>query len=460
MESQSKKLSFKHYLIIGSMLFGMFFGAGNLIFPIHLGQLAGAHWFTAGIGFLLTGTLLPLLAIIAIAVTHSNGIYDLAKPIGKRYATFFMVMVCATLGPLFATPRTATTPFQIGFASHLSASQQPMWLFIYSLIFFGITYWASRKPAGIINSIGKILNPAFLALLAIIFTIAFLNPISKANNAPITSAAYQHGSILNGFLQGYNTMDCIAGLLFGIAIITAIRGLGQTNAKDISMTTIKSGALGIGLEALIYIGLIWLGATSLGKFSLSIDGGIAFNQIANHFLGIFGEVILATMATLTCLTTSVGLSTSFAEALNAKFPSISYRTWLIIATGLSFGIANFGLDTIIAWSTPMLMFLYPLAITLIILSIASPLFGHDNRVYIWTTIFTIIPAILDAIAAAPAIISKSALAISILKLDDFLPGASLGMDWLLPAAIGLIIGLTVHFISALSRARTTQIQKD
>lgn len=161
METKSKKLSFKHYLIIGSMLFGMFFGAGNLIFPIHLGQLAGAHWFTAGIGFLLTGTLLPLLAIIAIAVTHSNGIYDLAKPIGKRYATFFMVLVCATLGPLFATPRTATTPFQIGFASHLSAAQQPMWLFIYSLIFFGITYGASRKPAGIINSIGKILNPAF-----------------------------------------------------------------------------------------------------------------------------------------------------------------------------------------------------------------------------------------------------------------------------------------------------------
>ena len=384
----------------------------------------------------------------------------MAKPIGKRYATFFMVLVCATLGPLFATPRTATTPFQIGFASHLSAAQQPMWLFIYSLIFFGITYGASRKPAGIINSIGKILNPAFLALLAIIFAIAFTSPISQAANAPITDAAYKNGSILNGFLQGYNTMDCIAGLLFGIAIVTAIRSLGQTNAKDISMTTIKSGALGIGLEALIYIGLIWLGATSLGKFNLSIDGGIAFNQIANHFLGITGEVILATMATLTCLTTAVGLSTSFSEALHAKFPSISYRTWLLIATGLSFGIANFGLDTIIAWSTPMLMFLYPLAITLIILSIASPLFNHDRRVYIWTTIFTIIPAILDAIAAAPAIISKSAFATTILKLDNFLPGASLGMDWLLPAAIGLIIGLAIHFISALMGARAAQMEND
>ncbi|WCJ50890.1 branched-chain amino acid transport system II carrier protein [Lentilactobacillus buchneri] len=419
MENNTKKLSFKHYLIIGSMLFGMFFGAGNLIFPIHLGQLASAHWMSAGIGFLLTGTLLPLLAIIAIAVTHSNGIYDLAKPIGSRYATFFMVLVCATLGPLFATPRTATTPFQIAFASHLNPTQQPMWLLIYSLIFFGITFWASRKPTGIINSIGKILNP-----------------------------------------EGYNTMDCIAGLLFGIAIVTAIKSLGATSAKEISMTTMKSGALGIGLEAIIYIALIWLGATSLGSFKLSIDGGIAFNQIANHFMGITGEILLAMMATLTCLTTAVGLSTSFSEALHAKFPSISYRTWLIIATGMSFGIANFGLDTIIAWSTPMLMFLYPLAITLIILSIASPLFNHDRRVYIWTTIFTIIPAILDAIAAAPAIISKSAFASTILKLDDFLPGASLGMDWLLPAAIGLIIGLAIHYIGAMMGAKTTQIEND
>lgn len=460
MENNTKKLSSKHYPIIGSMLFGMFFGAGNLIFPIHLGQLASAHWMSAGIGFLLTGTLLPLLAIIAIAVTHSNGIYDLAKPIGSRYATFFMVLVCATLGPLFATPRTATTPFQIAFASHLSPTQQPMWLLIYSLIFFGITFWASRKPTGIINSIGKILNPAFLALLAIIFAFAFMSPISSASKAPITDAAYQNGSILNGFLQGYNTMDCIAGLLFGIAIVTAIKSLGATSAKEISMTTMKSGALGIGLEAIIYIALIWLGATSLGSFKLSIDGGIAFNQIANHFMGITGEILLAMMATLTCLTTAVGLSTSFSEALHAKFPSISYRTWLIIATGMSFGIANFGLDTIIAWSTPMLMFLYPLAITLIILSIASPLFNHDRRVYIWTTIFTIIPAILDAIAAAPAIISKSAFASTILKLDDFLPGASLGMDWLLPAAIGLIIGLAIHYIGAMMGAKTTQIEND
>ncbi|WP_416354193.1 branched-chain amino acid transport system II carrier protein [Agrilactobacillus fermenti] len=443
------KLSFKHYLIIASMLFGMFFGAGNLIFPIHLGQLAGNHWLSAGLGFLITGTLLPLLAIIAISITKSTGIYDLARPIGHKYALFLMILICATLGPLFATPRTATVPFQIAFASHITKAQQPLALFIYSLIFFAIIFFISRKPAGIIDTIGKLLNPMFLALLAIIFFIAFTQPMGQANLQTASTATYLHGSFLQGFLQGYNTMDAIAGLLFGIAIVTAIRHLGAKNSQDISWTTIKSGILGIGLEALIYLILIWIGATSLAHFKVSADGGIAFNQITNHFMGLTGEIILGIMSTLTCMTTAAGLSTSFAEALHERFHKLSYQQWNFLTCLLSFIIANFGLDTIIAWSTPMLMFLYPLAITLIILAIASPLFGRDHRVYQWTTAFTLIPAILDALASFPPIISKSGWAQALLSLDhQFLPFAQYGLDWFIPALIGLAIGLLIHFTTA------------
>lgn len=443
---QTQTLSFKHYLIIGSMLFGMFFGAGNLIFPIHLGQLAGAHWLTAGVGFLLTGTLLPLLGIIAISVTRSSGIYELARPIGKRYATIFMVLTCATLGPLFATPRTATTPFQIGIASHVSASQAPLFLLIYSLIFFAITYWASRKPTKIIDTIGKLLNPAFLILLAIIFGIAFTHPLGSAH-ATATTAAYQSDAFLNGFLQGYNTMDALAALLFGIAVVTTIRSLGQHDANDIAKTAAKSSLLSITLEAAIYLGLIWLGATSLTHFKISTDGGIAFSQIANAFMGVPGAIILAIMATLTCLTTSVGLASSFSEALHAKFPKISYLAWNRLACGASFLIANIGLDAIIAWSTPMLMFLYPLAITLIILSIASPLFQKDPIVYRWTTALTLIPAAFDALGAAPAVITRQGWAQWLLAFDaKYLPMAKLGMDWVVPALIGLMIGLSWYAI--------------
>lgn len=443
---QTQKLSLKHYIIIGSMLFGMFFGAGNLIFPIHLGQLAGGHWLTAGWGFLLTGTILPLLGIIAISVTRSSGIYDLAKPIGKRYATTFMILTCATLGPLFATPRTATTPFQIGIASHVSASQAPLYLLIYSLLFFSFTYWASRKPTGIIDTIGKLLNPTFLILLVLIFGLAFTHPLGTAGTARVT-AAYQGGAFLNGFLQGYNTMDALAALLFGIAVVTTIRGLGQKEPKAVAQTAAKSSLLSISLEAMIYLGLIWLGATSLSHFKLSTDGGIAFSQIANALMGVPGEIILAIMATLTCLTTAVGLTTSFSEALHAKFPKISYRAWNRLSCGASLLIANIGLDQIIAWSTPMLMFLYPLAITLIILAIASPLFHNDPAVYRWTTALTLIPAVLDALGAAPAIITHLGWVQQLLAWDDrYLPLAKLGLDWALPALIGLMIGLSWHVI--------------
>lgn len=457
---QTQKLSLKHFLIIGSMLFGMFFGAGNLIFPIHLGQLAGAHWLTAGLGFLLTGTLLPLLGIIAISVTRSSGIYDLARPIGKHYATTFMILTCATLGPLFATPRTATTPFQIGIANHVSASQAPLYLGIYSLIFFGITYWASRKPSGIMDAIGKLLNPAFLILLALIFGFAFTRPLGTAQTAKVTTA-YQSDAFLNGFLQGYNTMDALAALLFGIVVVNAIRGLGQHQPTAIAKTAAKSSLLSIALEALIYLGLIWLGATSLTSFKLSADGGLAFSQIANAFMGIPGEIILAIMATLTCLTTAVGLSSSFSEALHAKFPKIAYRTWNRVACGASFLIANIGLDQIIAWSTPMLMFLYPLAITLIILSIGSPLFRHDPIVYRLTTAFTLIPAILDALTAAPAIVTRQAWVQQLLTLDmKYLPFAKYGMDWVMPALIGLAIGLSWALIRRAFATRAIKMTRE
>lgn len=446
MEKQSsKRFAKKSYIAIASMLFGMFFGAGNLIFPIHLGQLAGHNWFVAGLGFLITGTILPLLAIIAISITRSNGIYDLARPIGKHYATFFMVLTCATLGPLFATPRTATTPFQIGIAPHVSAASQPLWLLIYSLIFFGITYWAARKPTDIVDSIGKLLNPLFLLLLAVIFGFAFSQPMASAAKQAST-AAYTHGAFLNGFLEGYNTMDALAGLLFGIAVVTTIRALGEKRPGHIAAIAAKSSTMSIILEAAIYMVLIWIGATTLSHFKIAADGGITFNQIASHFMGMPGEIILAIMATLTCLTTSIGLSTSFSEALRSKFPRIGYQTWLIICVGASLLIANIGLDQIIAWSLPMLMFLYPLAITLIIMAIISPLFNNDRIVYIMTTIFTIIPAFFGGIASAPAIITQSGWAQALLKIDAKLPFASSGMDWVLPAGIGMVIGLTLHFI--------------
>ncbi|QZN93238.1 branched-chain amino acid transport system II carrier protein [Limosilactobacillus panis] len=143
------KLSFKRTIIAASLIFGMLFGAGNLIFPVHLGQMAGAHWLSASSGFLILGVLIPLMALLAISITRANGIYDLAQPIDRRYALIFLILIHATLGPLFATPRTATVPYTIGIAPHLSAGSNAVGLLIYSAAFFGLTYYFSTRQGRI-----------------------------------------------------------------------------------------------------------------------------------------------------------------------------------------------------------------------------------------------------------------------------------------------------------------------
>lgn len=442
-----KKISKRYYFLIGSLIFGMFFGAGNLIFPIHLGQLAGANWGKAAIGFLLSGVLLPLLSLLAISITRSNGIYDLAKPISPKYALIFLILVHATLGPLFATPRTATVPFAMGFAPHIPERYQTIGLLIYSAIFFGIVYYFSVHENGIVNTIGKLLNPAFLIMLFIIFLLAFINPLGSASGQH-ASSGYATQALTNGFLEGYNTMDALAGLAFGVTVITAIHALGIKKQRDTSVFLAKSGIIGVFLIGLIYLLSIFLGAMSLNNYKLSENGGIALAQLAHHYMGTIGDALLATLATITCLTTAMGLVVAFAQDFHHRFPKISYKTFLTINCLISFLIANLGLTTIITWSTPILMFLYPLAISLIILGIASPLFQNDGRVYKITTLFTLIPAIFDMIKAFPPILANTGFAKGAVSFaTKNFPFFSIGFGWITFAFCGFVIGILWHLIA-------------
>ena len=443
---KTTKASIRQSIIIASLIFGMLFGAGNLIFPVHLGQLAGSHWLIASSGFLISGVLIPLMALLAISITKSNGIYDLALPNGRTYALIFLILVHATLGPLFATPRTATVPYEIGIAPYLSKAANSWGLLIYSAIFFSLVYLFSNHEGKIATLIGKILNPLFLGLLFLIFLLAFSNPLGAGSTANIT-AAYTNHAFSNGFLQGYNTMDGLAALAFGITIITAIKELGIKKLRQISLATAKSGFWGISGVAIIYLALIWLGATSLHQFKPALNGGITLAQISHYYLGTAGDAILATLATVTCMTSAMGLVIAFSQDFHRRFPKISYRTFLRFNCGLSFLFANLGLNQIIAWSTPILMFLYPLTITLIILVLLSPLFKKDPLVYRITTGLTLIPAFFDMLNALPANLHESQLLQTLLEFAQrFFPFFSLGFGWLSFGIVGLILGLASYVL--------------
>jgi LIVCS family branched-chain amino acid:cation transporter len=440
----ARKLTWKDYLVVASLLFGLFFGAGNLIFPLHLGQLAGAHWGTAAVGFLITGVLLPLISVLAVAITHSEGVYDIGKPLGASFAVVFMVLIHATIGPLFGTPRTATVSFTVGIAPFIPKHMQNTALLVFSALFFLAAFAFSYHQNNILSNVGKVLNPLFLALLFLVFVVAFARPLGNPQTAAVTSA-YKHASLVNGFLEGYSTMDALAGLAFGVTVVTAVCGMGQKDAKSVSKVVAKSGLLAVAAIGLIYLLLILMGAMSLGRFKVSDNGGVAFNQIVNVYGGVFGQAILAFLITVTCLTTAVGLVAAFAQDFHKHFPKVSYHAWLALSCLASFFTANFGLDTIISWSTPMLMFLYPLAMVLIVLSVCSPLFKKDGVVYFFVIVFTVVPAFGDMVVAFPKVVSQSAFGLAVASLRNHLPLASMGLSWLFPALVGLAIGLLVHY---------------
>lgn len=441
----SKKLTWKNYLVVASLLFGLFFGAGNLIFPLHLGQLAGANWGTAAVGFLITGVLLPLFSVLAVAITHADGVYDIGKPLGAGFAVVFMVLIHATIGPLFGTPRTATVSFTVGIAPFMPKNMQSSALLVFSALFFLAAFAVSYHQNNILSNVGKVLNPLFLALLFLVFLVAFARPLGNPQTAAVT-AAYKHGALVNGFLEGYNTMDALAGLAFGVTVVTAVRGMGQKDAKSVSKVVAKSGVLAVLEIGFIYLLLILMGAMSLGRFAVSDNGGVAFNQIVNVYGGVFGQALLAFLLTVTCLTTAVGLVAAFAQDFHKHFPKVSYHVWLALSCLASFLAANFGLDQIISWSTPMLMFLYPLSMVLILLSVCSPLFNKAGVVYFFVILFTVVPALGDMVVAFPSVVSQSSFGLAVASLRNHLPLASMGLSWLVPALVGLAIGLVVYHV--------------
>ena len=444
----SKKLSSSEYIYVASMLFGMFFGAGNLIFPVHMGQMAGSNVWPAVIGFCVTGVGLPLLGVAALGISRSSGLFELGSRIGKRYSMFFTCLLYLTIGPFFAIPRCATTSFTVGLEQIMPQDgNMQLCLLIFSLIFFALTLFFSLKPGKILVWVGKVLNPCFLVFLGILVVVAMLNP-STAVSTVAPEGAYASQPFFTGFLEGYNTMDALASLAFGIVVVQVIRGLGVTEADAVAGSTVRAGIFSCLLMAAIYIAVTIVGVQSRGLFATSENGGIALAQIAQHYLGGAGLLVLAATVTLACLKTSVGLITSCAETFHGLFKKgPSYHIWAIIFSLVSLIIANFGLNSIIGYSVPVLMFLYPLAITLILLSLFGKLFDYDPAVFVCTTVLTLIAALYDFAAALPEeLLTACNLNGTLEMLKETLPLADLGLFWVCPALLGLVIGLVIHFV--------------
>ena len=437
-----KKLNFKQILLIGSLLFGLFFGAGNLIFPLKMGQDAGYNLNPVTIGFLLSGVGLPIIGVVAAAMSDSESLFDLALPAGKKFAYFFTILLYITIGPGFAIPRTSTVSYEVSFGG--MEINQVLGLFIFSMIFFAIALRFALNKGKLIDTIGRYLTPIFLILLSILVLLGIFKPMGPVDVIE-PSENYLSSPFLRGIIDGYNTLDAPASLAFAVIIIGAIKSFGITNPADIASETLRAGVICLIGMGLVYVSLSYLGAGSTNIMESVDNGALILAGVSKHYLGDIGHIFLSLIVIVACLKTSIGLISACAEMFNEMLSfDISYEKYCYIFAGVSFAIANLGLNTIIGLSLPVLLFLYPLSIVLIILSIMSLKMGKREKVYKWTLAFTAFAAIFDLLKASPDLISNSELVVNLLKFPTkFLPGYEQGFGWIIPAAIGFIIGLLI-----------------
>ena len=439
-----RDLTLKETVVITSMLFGMFFGAGNLIFPAKVGLDAGSNMWSAFAGVFVTAVGIPMLAVVGLGLSRSEGVVELSQRVSRKYSLFFCTLLYLTIGPLFAIPRCASTAFSVGAVNLLPQEGERLYLALFSLVFFAVVLYFSLKPGGIMTWIGKWLNPVFLVFLAVLVIAALAKPISSISAvAPAENYASSGSAFFRGFLEGYNTLDALAGLAFGIVVIDVVRKNGISQPERVAVNTAKAGIFSCLFMGLIYLFITLICAQSAPVCAGADNGGTVLGTIANHYFRSAGSVLMTLIVTFACLKTAIGLVTSCSKAFVDMFPKgPGYTVWAVVFSLISFGIANFGLTTIVSWCVPVLMFLYPLAITLILLSLSGKFIGTNPTVYRTTTAFTLIAAVFDMIGAISGMIPGSRVLAGLKAFaGNILPLYDLGLGWILPAAIGFLAGL-------------------
>lgn len=431
-----KNLSKKDLLFIGLMLFSLFFGAGNLIFPPFMAQAAGEKTWIVMSAFFITAVGFPVLGVIAVA--KSGGLTNLSKRVNPVFATIFTVLIYLSIGPCLGIPRAGSLPFEMAVAPYLPESMSvKISLLLYTFIFFAISYWLSLSPSKLVDRMGKILTPTLLLLIIVMVTGSLIKPLGGYGAA---TNGYEISPFFKGFLDGYLTMDTIAALNFGIVIALAIKSKGINDEKAVVSLSIKAGLIAGGLLTAIYAMLAHLGATSGGKFGATENGAQTLTNVTNYIFGKPGAILLAAIFTLACLTTCVGLITSCSQYFSTLTTKISYKNWVRTLTASSMILANMGLTKILSISVPVLNAIYPIAIMLIVLSMFDFIFKEDHSIYSLTILFTGIVSIIDALGQVGIKIGFAS------KLIALLPFYNEGLAWVVPAIMGIILGLCVKFI--------------
>ncbi len=419
----------KDILVIGFALFAMFFGAGNLIFPPYLGVLSGTSWTVGFTGFIIADVGLALLAILASAKCDGD-INRVIVRSGKRLSLVLATAIMVCLGPLLAIPRTGATTFEMGMQPIFNGFN-PV---VFSILFFGLTLVLTIKPSKVVDIIGQYLTPVLLVALIVLIIKGIISPLGD-----LSQAAKIDGVFAEGISQGYQTMDPLGALALSAVVILSLGQKGYTEQYQKIKLTLQSGMVAAVALIIIYGGLTFLGFTVAGQFVgvdlKNINQTALIVSITEQLLGQPGKVVLAMIVGLACLTTAIGLTSATAQYFTKISKGrIKYETIVVIVCVFSAVVSNFGVSTIISFSSPILSIIYPATIVLVLLT----LFGdniHNDNIFKGATYMALIVSVLTVVDSMG------------IKVDfiHYLPFDSIGFNWVIPAIVGGVIGKFIPF---------------
>ena len=423
----------KKGFLIGLLLFGIFFGAGNLIFPAELGFRAGENFYPAILGFVLSGVGIAIITLVLGTMVKGGYKNEISIKVDLHYATAYLTVLYLAIGPFFAIPRTAGTSFSIGIAPVTGNGRLP--LFIFSAIYFLFAYLIAINPSKLMDRVGKILTPMFAMLIVILIVIGNMNfhAINQGEMSGVMSA------LKTGFLEGYNTLDALASVSFCLIATSSIKAFGFSSKKEyIKIMTV------VGIVTAIFFSTLYIGLGALGnKFSIPADvladpdaniGTYILSKSSYELFGSFGQVFLGAMTILTCFTTTAGLIVVVSEYFVDTFPRFKYKTYVNIFTLIGFAMSNFGLNTIIKISIPVLRILYPITIVIVAIIILNKFVRLSKSGMAITMILTTVFSGIEVMGSVLKVKSIN----SIMAL--FIGGDS-GFFWINIAVLGIILSL-------------------
>ncbi len=423
--------------LTGLLLFGMFFGAGNLIFPPALGVLSGENFWPAIVGFVVSGVGIAVVALIVGTLNPKGYVHEISRKISPAFATVYLVALYLAIGPFFAIPRTATTSFEIGIVPLLGDGNTSLWLFLFTALYFVAAYLIALNPSQILNSIGRILTPVFAILIVVLVVLGFFK-FGSTSPLPASEAYSASQAFGTGFIEGYNTLDALASVAFSVVAVNTLKQLGFSSKKEY-ISTIWAVGLVVALAfSALYIGLAFLG----NHFPVPADvlasdtnkGVYILSHATQAIFGSSAQIFLAAMVIVTCFTTTAGLIVSTGEFFAERFPRFSYKVYATVFTLIGFGIANLGLSKIIAFSIPVLLVLYPITICIVLITIVNKfvplsIYGMQLTVGV-VTVMSLVEVVAGQLGLEPVKAFFAAL-----------PFSQQSLTWLLPAVVGIALSV-------------------